>query len=90
MTLILVLYVDGILLIGNEHMMIKVRGSQPLKFEMKNLGTINYFLEFGKENIYREDIEEFLEGGNENPWTFQLNFKKLCRDITGHDFEINN
>lgn len=76
MTLILVLYIDGIFLTGIEPLMIKVRGSWPLKFEMKNLGMTNYFLKFGKEN-YHEAIEEFLGSGNANPWTLLLNFKKL-------------
>jgi len=73
MTLILVLYTDGLFLIGNEPLMIKVRGCWPLKFEMKNHGIMNYFLKFGKENLYREAIEEFLENGNANPWTLRWN-----------------
>lgn len=48
MSLILVLYVDGLFLIGNEHMMIKVRGRWPLKLEMKNRGMMDNFMEIGK------------------------------------------
>lgn len=68
-TLILVLYGDDLFLIGNEPLMIKVRGSWPLKFEMKNHSMMNYFLKYGKDNLYREAIDEFLESGNANPWT---------------------
>jgi len=81
MTLILVLYVDGILLIGNEPLMIKVRGSWLLKVEIMNHGMMNHFLKFGKENLYNEAIEEFLKCGNANSWTLQSNLKKLLRDI---------
>ena len=67
MTLILVLCAYSILLIGNEPLMIKVRGSWSLKFEMKNHNMMNYFLKFGKENICHESIEEFVGSGNANP-----------------------
>lgn len=49
MTLILVLYIDGLFLTGNKPMMIKVRGRWPLKFKIKNHGMMNYFLKLGKE-----------------------------------------
>lgn len=90
MNLILVLYANGLLLTGNEPLMIKVRGSWLLKLKIMNHGIMNHFLMFGKENIYREAIEEFLESGNENPCTLQLNFKKLWRDIVQTSLEIDN
>lgn len=77
MTLVLVLYIDGLLVTSNEPLMIKVRGSWILDLEIMNHGMMNQFLNFGNENIYCEVIEEFLENGNATTWTLQSNFKKL-------------
>ena len=46
---------------------------------------MNYVLKLGKQNLYREAIEEFLESGNANPGTLRLNFK-LWREIVELEF----
>ena len=42
------IYIDGLLLTGNDILVIRVRGRWPLKFEMNNIVMLNYFLRFGK------------------------------------------
>jgi len=49
------------------------KGCWPLKFEIENNGTMNYFLKFGKENLYHEAIKEFFKNGNQNLWTLWWN-----------------
>jgi len=44
MPLILVLYVDDLLLIGSEPLMIECKRKLASKFEMKDLGLMDYFL----------------------------------------------
>lgn len=73
MTLIWVLYTSGLVLMGNEPPMIIVREFWPPKSEMMNHGMMNYFLKFGKKNLYHKAIEEFMGNGNENPWILRWN-----------------
>ena len=55
--LILLLYVDDLFIIGEEHLIVACKGNLASEFEMSDLGLMHYYL--GME-VWQEDGHVFL------------------------------
>ena len=59
--LIIVIYVDDLILTGNDHLIMSHKEDLAREFEMKDMGLMHYFL--GME-VWQKDGEFFVSQGN--------------------------